>query len=45
MSYAWFCDTVFHPIVNPSKGVLTHLRCATFLSFDVKTLVKMRQKP
>ena len=45
-----FQNHVFCPIVlyiNPSRAecVFPHLRCATFLSFDIKTIAKMRQKP
>ena len=54
ISNAWFkrmfLDHVFCPVVlftNPSRAgcVFTHLRCTTFLSFDINTIAKMRRKP
>ena len=53
-SNAWckrmFRNHVFCPIVlytNPSRAecFFTHWRCATFLSFDIKTIANMRGKP
>ena len=54
MTFAWFkrisWNHVFCAIVlytNPSRAgrVFTHLRRAAFLSFDIKTIAKMRQQP